>query len=85
VRYLHRVFQDESETVCASLRELRLDAARKALANPANGRIAISEIALRSGFKSAAHFAAAFKSKYGISASEWRRSAQVELPTMGGE
>jgi AraC-like DNA-binding protein len=84
VRYLHRVFQDESETVCASLRELRLDAAHKALANPANGRIAISEIALRSGFKSPAHFAAAFKGKYGISATEWRRSAQVELPTMGG-
>ena len=84
VRYLHRVFQDESETVCASLRELRLDAAHKALATPANGRIAISEIALRSGFKSPAHFAAAFKGKYGISATEWRCSAEVELPAMGG-
>jgi AraC-like DNA-binding protein len=73
VRYLHRVFQDESETVCASLRELRLEAAHRALANPANSRIAISEIALRFGFKNPAHFAAAFKSKYGISSTEWRR------------
>jgi AraC-like DNA-binding protein len=81
VRYLHRIFQDESDTVCASLRDLRLQAAHSALANPANGRLPISEIALRSGFKSPAHFAAAFKSKYGISATEWRRSAQVELPT----
>jgi AraC-like DNA-binding protein len=76
VRYLHRVFQDENETVCVSLRELRLEAAHRALANPANSRIAISEIALRFGFKNPAHFAAAFKSKYGISATELRRSAQ---------
>ncbi len=77
VRYLHRIFQDESDTVCASLRDLRLEAAHSALANPANGRLPISEIALRTGFKSPAHFAAAFKGKYGISATEWRRGAQV--------
>jgi AraC-like DNA-binding protein len=77
VRYLHRVFQDESETVCALLRDLRLDAAHKALANAANGRLPVSEIALRTGFKSPAHFAAAFKSKYGVSATEWRRSALI--------
>jgi AraC-like DNA-binding protein len=80
VRYLHRIFQDESETVCVSLRDLRLEAARRALANPANGKIAISEIALRSGFKSPAHFAAAFKSKYGVSATEWRLCAQIGPP-----
>jgi AraC-like DNA-binding protein len=77
VRYLHRVFQDESETVCASLRDLRLEAAHNALANPANGRLPISEIALRAGFKSPAHFAAAFKSKYGVSATERRRNTQL--------
>ena len=80
VRYLHRVFQDESETVCASLRDLRLEAAHTALANPANGRLPISEIAVRTGFKSAAHFAAAFKSKYGVSASDRRRDAQMSAP-----
>ena len=83
VRYLHRIFQDEKETVCASLRDLRLEAANKALANPANGQIAISEIALRCGFKSSAHFAAAFKCKYGISATEWRRSAQIRANLAG--
>jgi AraC-like DNA-binding protein len=77
VRYLHRIFQDESDTVCASLRDLRLHAAHSALANPANAGLPVSEIALRAGFKSPAHFAAAFKSKYGVSATEWRRSAPV--------
>jgi AraC-like DNA-binding protein len=80
VRYLHRIFQEESDTVCASLRDLRLEAAHQALANPANGRLPISEIALRTGFKSAAHFAAAFKGKYGLSATEWRRNAQTGTP-----
>jgi AraC-like DNA-binding protein len=80
VRYLHRIFQDGSETVYASLRDLRLEAGRNALANPVNGQLPISEIALRSGFKSPSHFAAAFKSKYGISATEWRRTAQIAAP-----
>lgn len=83
VRYLHQIFQDESDTVCASLRDLRVQAAHSALANPANGRLPVSEIALRSGFKSAAHFAAAFKSKYGISATEWRRDAGTGTPAGG--
>jgi AraC-like DNA-binding protein len=83
VRYLHRIFQDESESVCASLRDLRLEAAHNALANPANGKLPVSEIALRSGFKSAAHFAAAFKTKYGISATEWRRNPPINIPGTG--
>jgi AraC-like DNA-binding protein len=81
VRYLHRIFQDESETVCVSLRDLRLEAARRALENSANGQLPVSEIALRAGFKSPAHFAAAFKSKYGLSATEWRRGAQIAVPS----
>jgi AraC-like DNA-binding protein len=84
VRYLHRIFQDESDTVFGSLRGLRLEAACNALANPGNGRLSISEIALRSGFKSPSHFAVAFKHKYGVSATEWRRNAQIAIPIVAG-
>lgn len=83
VRYLHRIFQDAGQSVCAALRDLRLHAAHRALADPATLRIPVSEIALRCGFKSQAHFAVAFKAKYGLPATEWRRQARHLIKLTG--
>ncbi|BCH29341.1 AraC family transcriptional regulator [Mesorhizobium sp. L-8-10] len=90
VRYLHKVFQEAGETVCEYLRTTRLDTARQELADPLKAAIQIREIAHRVGFRSQAHFAASFKQRYGISASEWRKSARNQpvaslVPSNGGE
>jgi AraC-like DNA-binding protein len=79
VRYLHKVFHEAGETVCEFMRVTRLEIARKDLADPQKGNVQIREIAYRVGFRSQAHFAAAFKQRYGISATEWRRSAALQI------
>jgi AraC-like DNA-binding protein len=75
VRYLHKIFHERGESVCEYLRLARLEASRLELSEPRGASVQIREIARRVGFRSQAHFAAAFKSRYGISASEWRRSS----------
>lgn len=79
VRYLHKIFHESDETVCEFMRANRLEVARKELADPQKAHVQIREIAYRVGFRSQAHFAAAFKQRYGLSATEWRRSAGREL------
>jgi AraC-like DNA-binding protein len=79
VRYLHKVFQESDESVCEYLRSARLEASRLVLADPQKASIQIREIAHRVGFRSQAHFAAAFKNRYGVSATMWRRIASEKL------
>jgi len=79
VRYLHKVFQESGESVCEYLRSARLETSRLELADPQKASVQIREIAHRVGFHSQAHFAAAFKQRYGISATEWRRTALQKL------
>lgn len=79
VRYLHKVFHEAGETVCDFMRVTRLEIARKDLADPQKANVQIREIAYRVGFRSQAHFAAAFKQRYGVSATEWRRSAAMQI------
>jgi AraC-like DNA-binding protein len=75
VRYLHKVFEESGESVCEFLRSTRLEASKAELADPQKASTQIREIARRVGFRSQAHFAAAFKSRYGVSATEWRKTA----------
>lgn len=79
VRYLHKVFQESGESVCEYLRSARLETSRLELADPQKASVQIREIAHRVGFRSQAHFAAAFKQRYGISATEWRRTSLEKL------
>jgi AraC-like DNA-binding protein len=73
VRSLHRVFREHGSPVCDTLRGVRLEACRAELADPANAHLSIGEIAWRCGFRNQAHFANAFKSRYGMTAKEWRQ------------
>jgi AraC-like DNA-binding protein len=75
VRYLHKVFEESGESVCEFLRSTRLEASKAELADPQKASTQIREIARRVGFRSQAHFAAAFKCRYGVSATEWRKAA----------
>jgi AraC-like DNA-binding protein len=75
VRSLHRIFRESGETVGDVIREARLSACHSMLSDPGKARLSIAEIAYRAGFRSQAHFANAFKKRYGFAAGEWRRRA----------
>ncbi|MFC9678207.1 AraC family transcriptional regulator [Streptomyces sp. NPDC056948] len=70
--YLHRLFQQEGETVAAWIRGQRLERARRALADPAMNATPIQTIGARCGFPRASDFTRAFRTAYGIPPREYR-------------
>ncbi len=72
VRYLHKLFDDEPETVHALVRRKRLERAHQLLTDPAYAGHSIECIAYSTGFASAAHFSRAFKQQYGVRPSDLR-------------
>lgn len=74
-RYLHRIFEDENCSLDRYIWQARLERCRAALAAPVAAGRSISEIAFAWGFNSSAHFCRLFKSRYGVSPSEFRRNA----------
>ena len=69
--HFHRVFAAiAGETLSDFIRRVRLERAASGLAIMRD--TSVLEIALRCGFSSAATFARAFKSHFGMSATEWR-------------
>ena len=66
VRYLHKLFDDEVETVHALILNKRLERARRLLHDPAYAGHSIERIAYSTGFVSAAHFSRAFKKRYSV-------------------
>lgn len=83
VRSLHRLFQEAGEPVGTFLRTIRLEKCCADLADPGKNHFSIGEIAYQAGFRSQAHFANIFKSRYQMAASEWRRNAQMRLSVTG--
>lgn len=78
--YLHRLFQDEDETVAAWIRRRRLERAREALADPTQLTVPIHRIAGRAGFSDHSVFTRAFRSHYGVSPRDYRRQALSAVP-----
>ena len=72
VRYLHKLFDDEEETVHALILTKRLERTRHLLNDPAYAGHSIERIAYSTGFVSAAHFSRAFKKRYGVCPSDVR-------------
>jgi AraC-like DNA-binding protein len=73
VRSLHRIFAENDATVTECIREARLAASLTHLQNPGGAEISISEIAHRTGFRSHSHFSHAFRAKFGMTPTDWRR------------
>jgi AraC-like DNA-binding protein len=71
-RHLTRLFAQEGGSPSGYLQEKRLERARYLLASAQGRRLDIAEIAYRHGFSSQAHFARAFKIRYGMTPSEAR-------------
>src|SRR2546430_1688154 len=74
--HFHRVFAAiTGETLSDFIRRVRLERAASGLAMMRD--TSVLEIALRCGFSSAATFARAFKSHFGMSATEWRQGGSL--------
>jgi AraC-like DNA-binding protein len=76
VRSVHRAFRREGEPSLASfLMMRRLQACAAALRRPTQRDATLTELALRHGFASAAHFSTAFRRYFGVSPTTLRRTA----------
>ncbi|WP_433432910.1 helix-turn-helix transcriptional regulator [Nonomuraea sp. CA-141351] len=72
VSYLHRLFQQEGDTIAAWIRDQRLQRTRRDLADAALTDVPIHEIATRWGFGRAGDFSRAFRAAYGMSPRAFR-------------
>ncbi|WP_206641596.1 helix-turn-helix domain-containing protein [Nonomuraea polychroma] len=72
VSHLHRLFQEQGDTVSAWIRDQRLERTRRDLADAALIDVPIYKIAARWGFTRAADFSRAFRTAYGVSPREFR-------------
>lgn len=77
-RHLHALFDSQPTTLNAWIWKERVDAARRALAAPANAHRSITDIAHSLGFKSSAHFSRLFQSAVGMSPRDFRSMASGE-------
>jgi AraC-like DNA-binding protein len=75
LRHLNRLFAMRGESVSDCLWRMRLERARAALVDPRLHRVTVAEIAHRHGFASAAHFARAFRRRFGAPPTEHRSAA----------
>lgn len=72
VAHVHRLFEAEPETVCATVRRLRLEGCRRNLQDPRLRFRSVQDIASDWGFFQPAHFSRLFKSFAGCSPKDWR-------------
>jgi AraC-like DNA-binding protein len=75
-RYLHHLFSEENETVSRYILRRRLEACARALSCPAQRGRTVTSIAFDYGFNSPTHFGRVFRSRFGMTPREYRRSPQ---------
>jgi AraC-like DNA-binding protein len=74
-RYLHKLFEQQGQSVGEHVRRRRLEHIRQDLGDPALAHVPVQAIAGRWGLKDPSHFSKLFRSEYGISPREFRREA----------
>jgi AraC-like DNA-binding protein len=74
---IHRLFHDQSHTLMQWVQLERLEACRRALTAISPQQPTLTDIALAHGFKTSAHFSAAFRQRYGQSPREYRATLQA--------
>lgn len=70
VRYLHKLFQAEDESIHEMILRRRLEAAHQILSDANNVGVSIESVALHVGFTGSPHFSRAFKSHFGVCPSQ---------------
>jgi len=73
-RYLRMLFAEDSENVSAYVLRRRLEECAMQIASEGWKHLTITEIAFKWGFNSSAYFARAFRQRYGMTATEFRRA-----------
>lgn len=73
LRYLHKLLQDENDTVGRRIRNRRLDAVKSDLENPALADVSVTQICFARGFSNPAHLSRAFRARFDMPPSEYRR------------
>lgn len=76
-RQLHKVFAAQGHTVAGWIRDRRLDAVRRDLADPGLHGRPIGALAAACGFPDAPHFSRLFREKHGCSPREFRARCAV--------
>ena len=71
-RRLYDIFDRRAGPIARYIRTRRLASARALLANPANAGLAVSEVAIATGFTDPAHFSRLFRAAYGYPPSRLR-------------
>ncbi|WP_245975487.1 helix-turn-helix transcriptional regulator [Amycolatopsis palatopharyngis] len=64
-RQLSRLFAESGQSVPQTVLAARLDAVRRAFADPAHARTPLAELAAQHGFASQAHFSRAYRARFG--------------------
>jgi AraC-like DNA-binding protein len=77
LRRLQEVFHAQETTVSDCIWDLRLNFAHQALASAAHAKDSIGMIAYRAGFHDLPHFSRRFRSRFGVSPSEFRAQLQA--------
>lgn len=72
-RYLRMLFAEDEENVSAYILRRRLEQCASEIASSGWRHLTITELAFRWGFNSSAYFARAFRQRFGMTASEYRR------------
>ncbi|MEO0033977.1 MAG: hypothetical protein RIS94_3735 [Pseudomonadota bacterium] len=75
VRYLQTLFASRGLTFSASISQIRVERARRALRSDRFACCSITEIAHLFGFCDASHFNRVFKRQYGLTPSTYRNEA----------
>lgn len=73
VSHLHRIFSVEAQTVMEWTWSRRLEACARDLADLAKVHHTVAEIAYRWGFNDCSHFSKAFRLRYEMTPTDWRR------------
>lgn len=82
LRRLQELFQQDETTVSDHIRAVRLEAARRQLADPGFARIGVAKIAENAGFADPAQFSRAFRRAFDISPSEARDNGASKSPNI---
>lgn len=72
LRSLHQLFENNNNTVAATIREKRLERCYEDLLRPSQRDVPVAAIGARWGFQDPAYFSRIFKQKYGVSPSGFR-------------
>ena len=81
LRFLHRLFESEPDTVTAYIRRRRLEGIRDDLSNTELARLTVSEVAARWGLIDASRFGQLFRQMFGEAPSQYRRRLLTPAPS----